>query len=320
MACLLRYSRRVGAVLAVPPLLSACGSDNTGPGAVPTVTITIEPAQNTLAIGRTVTLTATIRDAEGRVITDRAITWISGNPTVASVSATGVVRALNAGTATISAISDPGLGLARVVVQEDVRLPLPGVRHWLLLTERGTLAPGCPQSDGGLRHSGGRDCTHGGVSRYSLDFAAVTEEDGVLAADSATVLAAADGRVIDICLLPQAVTCGPNGPFIAVEHPGGLRTIYAHLDAESIKLRRKMPVTRGQPVGTMGRRGVEPGPWFHFELRFENRGAEAASVLEGLLVDGRMVSEYRVAPGEPRFYLSSNSVARDLPPGDSPPK
>jgi hypothetical protein len=313
MACLRRYSRRVVAVLAVPLLLSACGSDGTGPGALPAVTITIEPAQITLAIGATVTLAATVRDADGQALTGRAIVWTSGNPAVASVSGAGVVHALDAGIATISAVSDPGLGLARVVVQEDVRLPLPGERHWLLLTEQGTLAPGCPQDDGGLRHSGGRDCTHGGVSRYSLDFAAVTEEDGVLTADSATVLAAADGRVIDICLLPQAVTCGPNGPFIAVEHRGGLRTIYAHLDAASIKLRRKMPVTRGQPVGTMGPRGAEPGPWFHFELRFQNRGAEAASVLEALRVDGRAPSEYRVAAGDQRFYLSSNTVARGPP-------
>lgn len=313
MACLRWYSRRVGAVLAVPSLLSACGSDGTGPGALPAVTITIEPAQLTLAIGATVILAATVRDAEGRALTGRSIAWISGNPTVASVSDAGVVHALDAGIATISAVSDPGIGLARVVVQEDIRLPLPGERHWLLLTERGTLAPGCPQDDGGLRHTGGRDCTHGGVSRYSLDFAAVTQEDGVLAADSATVLAAADGRVIDICLLPQAVTCGAKGPFIAVEHRGGLRTIYAHLEAASIKLRRKMPVARGQPVGTMGPSGAEPGPWFHFELRFQNRGAEAASVLEALLVDGRTPSEYRVAVGEQRFYLSSNSAAREPP-------
>jgi murein DD-endopeptidase MepM/ murein hydrolase activator NlpD len=293
--------------------MSACGSDNTAPGAIPALTITIEPAQIALAIGTTATLVATIRDAEGRALTGRAITWISGNPTVASVSAAGVVHALDAGIATISAVSDPGLGLARVAVQEDVRLPLPGGRHWLLLTERGTLAPGCPQDDGGLRHSGGRDCTHGGVSRYSLDFAAVTEEHGVLAADSARVLSAADGRVIDICLLPQAVTCGPNGPFIALEHRGGLRTIYAHLDAASIELRRKMPVARGQPVGTMAPGGSEPGPWFHFELRFENRGAEAASVLEGLRVNGRTLSEYRVAVGEQRFYLSSNTPVPQPP-------
>jgi Peptidase family M23/Bacterial Ig-like domain (group 2) len=315
MACLRCCSRRVGAVLALPNILlsAACGSDSTSPGAVPAVTITIAPAQVTLAIGATTTLVATVRDTEGRAVTGRTITWSSGAPTIATVSASGVVQALDAGIATISAVSDPGVGLARVVVQEDVRLPLPGERHWLLLTETGTLATGCPQQDGGLRHSGGRDCTHGGVSRYSLDFAAVTEEDGVLPADSATVLAAADGRVIDICLLPQAVTCGPNGPFIALEHRGGLRTIYAHLEAASIILRRKMPVARGQPVGTMGPAGAEPGPWAHFELRFQNRGAEAAAVLEQLLVNGRKLTEYRVAAGEQRFYLSSNAAAREPP-------
>jgi Peptidase family M23/Bacterial Ig-like domain (group 2) len=317
MACLCRCSRRVGAVLALPTVLlsAACKSESTPLDAVPTVTVTIAPQQTTLAIGATATLVATVRDADGQELTGRPITWTSGAPTIASVSTSGLVRALDAGVATISAVSDPGLGLARVVVQEDVRLPLPGLRHWLLLTETGTAAAGCAEDEGGLRHSGGRDCTHGGVSRYSLDFAAVTEENGEVPADSATVLTAADGQVIDICLLPQAVTCGPNGAFIAVEHRGGLRTIYAHLEAGSITLRRKMKVARGQPVGTMARGGGEPAPWVHFELRFENRGAEAAAVLEGLLVSGRRLTDYRVAVGEQRFYYSSNAAAHH-PPGD----
>lgn len=301
------------AVLALPPVLvlAACGPDTVAPRALTTVTITVAPAQMTLAIGASATLVATVRDAEGQTLTDRTITWISGAPEVASVSDAGVVTGLDAGTATISAFSEPGLGLARVVVQEDVRLPLPGGRHWLLLTETGGPAAGCDQDEGGLRHTGDRDCSHAGVSRYSLDLAAVTQEDGVLPPDEARVLAAADGRVIDICLLPQAVTCGPNGPFIALEHRGGFRTIYAHLDPASIVLRRKTPVARGQPVGTMAPSGNQPGPWVHFELRFENRGAEAAAVLEGLLVNGRKLNDYRVATGEPSYYLSTNAIERE---------
>jgi peptidase M23-like protein/Big-like domain-containing protein len=303
-------SRLVSIVLALPPVLvlTACSPETVEPRALAPVSITVAPAQMTLPIGATAALVATVRDADDQILTDRTITWSSGAPEVASVSDAGVVQALDAGTATISAFSEPGLGLARVVVQEDIRLPLPGGRHWLLLTETGTPAAGCDQGEGGLRHTGDRDCSHGGVSRYSLDLAAVTQEDGVLPAVAARVVAAADGRVIDICLLPQAVTCGPNGPFIALEHRGGFRTFYAHLDPASIILRRKTPVARGQQVGTMAPSSTQPGPWVHFELRFENRGAEAAEVLERLLVDSRKLNDYRVATGESRFYLSSNGM------------
>jgi murein DD-endopeptidase MepM/ murein hydrolase activator NlpD len=140
----------------------------------------------------------------------------------------------------------------------------------------------------------------------------VTEEDGPLAA-GAEVRAAAEGRVIDICLLPQAVTCGPNGPFVAMEHRGGFRTIYAHLDPGSIAVRRKMSVARGQPLGNMGDAASESGPWVHFELRFENRGAGAASTLEALLVDGRKVTDYRLDPETATFYLSTNGADGDAP-------
>jgi murein DD-endopeptidase MepM/ murein hydrolase activator NlpD len=145
-----------------------------------------------------------------------------------------------------------------VVVQADFRLPLPRA-HCLLVTKVGTPTARCVEGEGGLRQDGGRDCSHGGVSRYSLDFAAVTQEEGGL--ESVEVLAAADGMVIDICLQPAPeTTCGPNGPFVTMEHAGGLRTIYAHLDSASVTVRRKMPVTQGQPLGAMGSGGATPGP------------------------------------------------------------
>jgi hypothetical protein len=52
--------------------------------------------------------------------------------------------------------------------------------------------------------------------------------------------------------------------------------------------------------------GATPGAWVHFELRFENQGAEAATVLEPLLVNGRKVVDYQVGTEEPRFYPSTN--------------
>ena len=313
--------RAVGVTLPLAAVLGAlaCDREPAGPAALPTVTITVAPDRLTLPIRATFTLSASVRDAEGRALTDRPISWVSAAPEIATVSSAGLVTALAAGTATITAHSDAGVGFALVVVQEDFRLPLPAGR-WLLRTEMGAPAVGCAEEEGGLRLEGDRDCTHAGVSRYSLDFAAVTEEEGSLTGvRSVEVLAAADGRVIDICLLtaPQ-INCGSNGPFVALEHPGGFRTVYAHLEAGSVMVRRKTSVSRGQPLGTMGASGADTDAWVHFELRFENQGAGAASVLDALLVDRLAMSDYRLGEDESRFYRSTNGEGVEPPGGELP--
>jgi hypothetical protein len=285
----------------------ACDREPAGPPALAAVTITITPNQLTLPIRATFLLAATVRDADGRTLTDRTISWVSAAPEIATVSSAGMVTGVAAGSATITAHSEAGVGFARVVVQEDFRIPLPAGR-WLLRTEMGSPAAECAEEEGGLRGDGGRDCSHAGVSRYSLDFAAVTEEEGPLTGlRPVEVLAAADGTVIDICLVtaPQ-INCGSNGPFVAVEHPGGFRTIYAHLNSTSVMVRRKTSVRRGQPLGTMSVSGAEPDAWVHFELRFQNQGAGAASVLEALLVDRLKLSDYRLGEDGSGFYPSTN--------------
>jgi hypothetical protein len=318
MTCLPPRRRAVGALLPLAAILAspACERDSAGPRALPAVTITVTPNQLTLPIRATFRLAATVRDSDDRTLTDPPITWVSAAPEIATVSSTGMVTALAAGTATITAHSDAGVGFARVVVQEDFRLPLPP-GSWLLRTEVGTPAAGCAEGEGGLRRDGSRDCSHAGVSRYSLDFAAVTEEEGPLTGlRPVDVLAAADGRVIDICLLtaPQ-INCGIDGPFVVVEHAGGFRTTYAHLNSASVIVRRKTSVRRGQPLGTMSVSGADSDAWVHFELRFQNQGADAASVLETLLVDGRKLGDYRVGEDESGFYRSTNGGGAEPPDG-----
>jgi hypothetical protein len=69
--------------------------------AVATVSLTSGPAL--LYVGQTAQLAATARDVTGAVLTGRPVTWSSGSPGVATVSAAGVVTAVAPGTAVISA-------------------------------------------------------------------------------------------------------------------------------------------------------------------------------------------------------------------------
>lgn len=65
-----------------------------------TPSITLNQYSAAFVKGETLTLTAT---AKPDVVADEAITWSSSNPSIASVNATGVVTAVAAGTATITA-------------------------------------------------------------------------------------------------------------------------------------------------------------------------------------------------------------------------
>jgi len=90
-------------------LLGACGGGPTPPSAeelpsTPGVSyITLDPSKADIAVGATVQLTATPRDAAGNVLTGLEVKWSSDSPGVASVSQTGVVTGTSVCLATITA-------------------------------------------------------------------------------------------------------------------------------------------------------------------------------------------------------------------------
>jgi len=69
----------------------------------PVASVSVTPAQSNLFIGRTLQLAASARDAQGVSLTGRAVTWASADPAIATISATGLVTALAAGTVTMTA-------------------------------------------------------------------------------------------------------------------------------------------------------------------------------------------------------------------------
>jgi uncharacterized protein YjdB len=88
----------------------SCGSDSTGPGGSNGVTITPNP--DTVALGSTVTLHATVDGATG----SPSIFWSSDDETIATVSGSGVVTGVALGTAHVAASSGGKSGIATVVV------------------------------------------------------------------------------------------------------------------------------------------------------------------------------------------------------------
>jgi acid phosphatase len=86
------------------------------PAPVPVATVTVTPASATLRVGTTVQLSTTLEDSAGNVLTGRTIMWSSSAPTVATVSASGLVTAVAVGSATITATSEGKSGTSAITV------------------------------------------------------------------------------------------------------------------------------------------------------------------------------------------------------------
>lgn len=72
----------------------------------PVASVTVTAPSTTLQTGQTTQATAVTRDASNNVVTGRAITWSTSDQSIATVSVTGVVIGLTAGSVTITAASE----------------------------------------------------------------------------------------------------------------------------------------------------------------------------------------------------------------------
>src|SRR5262245_52636508 len=91
-----RVSRLV-ALLAAPYLAGCDSSKTLNPN--PTVaSVVVTPASGALAVGSSMQLAATVKDANGQPIPNAPVTWSSDNSGTATVSNDGLVRGLTTGT------------------------------------------------------------------------------------------------------------------------------------------------------------------------------------------------------------------------------
>src|SRR5690606_37894725 len=95
---------------------NSTGSASVTVSAMPVGSVTVSPAQASVPAGTTVQLTAEVKGAGGDVLDDPAVRWSSSDTTVATVSTSGLVTGVAAGTATIAAASGDESGSAEVTV------------------------------------------------------------------------------------------------------------------------------------------------------------------------------------------------------------
>lgn len=128
--------------------ISACGGADTSPTEPPDpppnnpppspppppppppviTSVSVTPATDTLAgVGDTTRLTAIARDAAGAIVPVAAFTWSSSNQAVVTVNAVGLVTAVAAGTASITAVVGSVMGTSSILVLPPT---LPDVGAW----------------------------------------------------------------------------------------------------------------------------------------------------------------------------------------------
>jgi murein DD-endopeptidase MepM/ murein hydrolase activator NlpD len=71
------------------------------------------------------------------------------------------------------------------------------------------------------------------------------------------------------------------GNVVRIRHPGGMRTLYAHLASSSLRVGEW--VERGAPIARAGCTGSCTGPHLHFEVRVKGRAVDPLPFLRGKL-------------------------------------
>ena len=121
----MRYSKKTTAVMAVMTFAvvlgllvgcSPCESDAASgdPTTIPVESVSLDDYDLSLLVGESDTLNATVKPYDA---TNRDVSWSSSNRDVATVSSSGVVKAVGAGIATITATADGKSATCKVTVE-----------------------------------------------------------------------------------------------------------------------------------------------------------------------------------------------------------
>jgi len=199
---------RFAAFAAGLSLISACASDTTtsptngGNNPPPTVSVAsvdLTPTTGEIVIGKTTTLKATPRDANGAALAGRAVVWASSSNTIATVDANGVVTGVAAGTTTISAASEGKSATANITVKPEVQImPVATVS---VAAAPDTLEAWDPSAMVATLKDAASNILTGRVVRWSVSNTAVATIDsvtGVLTGidrGTVTVTATSEGKV-----------------------------------------------------------------------------------------------------------------------------
>ena len=191
----------------------------------PVATVALTPTSFLLRPGSTQQLAVVTKDAAGTVLTGRAVTYTSSAPTIASVSATGLVTGVALGTATIIATSEGRSAtatlsvvppIATITIAPATALMHPGESIPLTVTTKDAAGNTLTGRQVIVTSNGPQVVRVDTTSGYSAN---------ALAAGTVTVTASAEGRTASMTIRvvpPPTVTTVQIVPTTLSLYAGGL--------------------------------------------------------------------------------------------------
>src|SRR5882762_6050069 len=176
-----------------PPAATVADTSTVTIMRVPVASVTLSPAVSAILLGATVQLTATAQDSTGIVLPDRSVTWSSSAPTVATVSASGLVTAVTVGSAAITATSEGKTATAAITI---TTVPVASVA---VSPASATIAVGSTQQLSAVTKDAAGTTLTGRVVTWSSDNTSVASVSGTglvlgQTAGSATITATSEGK------------------------------------------------------------------------------------------------------------------------------
>jgi uncharacterized protein YjdB len=238
----------VTGVAAGPTTITATSEGKSGTAAV-TISnvavgsVVVQPQGPTIMQGANVQLSATVRDVNGVVVTDRVVTWTTSSAPVATVSASGVVTGVGSGSVTITATSEGKSGTTSVTV---VAVPVasvtiqPASPDTVFIGYTAQLTAITKDADGGVLS--GRAVTWHSNNTAIATIDATGLVSGV-AAGSTTIMATSEGKTASVTMVS---TKAPVGSVVVVAGADSVNT--ANTTAGSTQLTATVRDVKGTVV------------------------------------------------------------------------
>jgi len=192
--------------------------------AVPVASVAVSLAANSIQVGGTTQATAVTKDSTGAVLADRLVTWSSSAPSVATVSTSGVVTGVSAGSVTITATSEGKAGAASATI-----IPAQVATVAVLLSPAAVAVGGASQATAVLQDASGNVLTGRTITWSSTSTAVATVGSNgavsALAVGTTNIVASSQG-VTGQAVLTVSTTAPPP--------PAPVATVVVSLGASSL--------------------------------------------------------------------------------------
>ena len=226
--------------------MTACGDDEdtaTAP-VVNTNTVVVTPRVSSLRVGQTQQLAVTLLNQAGATVSAGAVTWTSVEPTIATVSATGLVTMLTTGSTAIQATIGDVTGIASLQgVAGVASIAIAGLTRAVAVGEQ------VPLSFRTLDGAGNALVARAVTWSSSAPTVATVNADGVIAGvapGAAVVTATSEGRTATVNVVVEAlapvntVTLSPTTQTLAA---GSTQQLVATLRDASSNVLANRPIT-----------------------------------------------------------------------------